>query len=906
MQLTRLEQQILNEGARRVGITEAEASNIVYEVAAGLYSAPTPDLPGFGPPVRPRYSPHLADKNLVLAYDPDIPESYSTGWGSGQQASAARFDGRDLYASFPDLWVQSGPLLSALPTRLALNLLVADIAHTGGTGELVGSLARWGALTDADTFEAVGKQLSLAAKGRAQWLDNRLWYVEINVLVGCRYPDSESDARVSDEIRTTAGVEMVPGAAAWEAYVREGKTQLFQPALAPMSLQEYIASLEWKTDGAASMSGLAGISFTVGDAEGILRLSKALVPYATTLEELVSAVANLAGTTAVIVKAIIKLGETSKDRVIYPYALAPTVAKAYLLHHIKGNGNYPLDKKQFTSRMWNTSLGESGWSEIFRHLRTLSLASPAKAKEAVEDAANIFAMALVDTGRTPDVQTVTQGRGVVVAIASDVKAFDKQVGASYTHEFWDAVRSVVPLFSWNIVSPTVSGSPYTEYILPPDVAAEYNAIPGRKTAEKLAQFEYLVRAAQRWLVENRAYLTSGTLETTKVGNRVSYLACRIAAKIIIKLYPASVDMFDVRGDDQLATLRGETHTHAMNLAKLWWLLTSAYFEYSPEKSRISAGNGRTTEFLRIDYSAAGACGYLNRCLVWVTEARPLTSEFTTPWASKAIAGVSQVATAMRRGAKPGLRRLLISAAYRALRRQGVDPIYLAVPASSGGAGVMFPQPYSGTSYAVNPDVQTAESSWALQNLKDRFVDYNVTATEASELLVSEMSATIRAAAGPEVRGATRRDIPAFKSVGGRMPIPELTLDLITSFTPASSFGSEPAIEDIFEKAAAVATIRRVSTISLLPVVMAARLRAVERRFKFPRRLAIEWLAGKVSGFIGDCHPELVFIASRLTAAVISQRAYRTWDAHSSYYSVSCLLGLVAEVVQRALSSLYAW
>lgn len=543
--LTAAESKLLFEGGARVGLTKEQCLRLVSQVVAGEGAVDDVLLPGFEALPRPKRV-EREDVCLVLSYDPANPTSYSTGWGSKAQASAARLDGREIEAHFPELWWSVAPLLYRLPTRLALNLLVADIAHTGGSGSFVKACGQYGCLESQEAFETIGKRLSLASKGREGWLDNPAWFVELNVLVGCRYPDDESAKRVSDEIRASAPVERVPGPGAWECYRREAKRQRFKKANVTPGLREFINSLVWKTDGSASMSGLEGLKFTAKDAEGIIRLSKALVPFVTTLDELTGAVSNLAGCDEVIVKTVIKLGETSKDRVIYPYPLGPTIAKAYLLSHIRGLGNYPLSETYVTNRLWRTSLGESGWSEIFRHLRTLSLVSPDCANKAMSEAAPIFLLGSKDYGQPLEPAAVS-GRPNLVCLASDVKGFDKQVGKTFSDEFWDAVREVVPALSWSRVSGTTTGSPYSELILPVDQELNYAAIKDRKRLERDNEFVRLISEAGGMLVPNLAYLTSGTLETTKVGNRVSYIACRVAAVIINKLYLGCVEMFDVRG-----------------------------------------------------------------------------------------------------------------------------------------------------------------------------------------------------------------------------------------------------------------------------------------------------------------------------------------------------------------------
>jgi len=897
--LTLIQKKVLKVGAGRLGINASELEQAVEDAAAGRTSDALSSLKiGF---TAFKSKPTLAGYFPPLSFDPEITEAWSLGWSSSRQRNASRFDGRDISAFNSALWYRFVPLMVRLPARLVLNIFLADLSHTGGTGELITSYHSWGMLTSEDDFVDTGKYLSNAAKLGASWLDEPNWYKECATLVGCRYPDENTDARVSDLIREEASIEQTPHPDAFEAYKQIAANQKFTLSTRIEKFDSYVKNMSWQTDGSATATGIDPLTYEFEGKKFKLRLTKSLIPYATTFQHVLDSVKNLSTETAVIVKAILKLGETSKDRVIYPYPLTPTIIKSYLLAHLAESSNYPLDGRHPENRTWNTSLGSKGWEEIIRHARTLSVVAPDIAALAAEKATHVYQLMHAITPYRLESVTVSVSGKAVVVLASDVKGFDKQIGDTYTTEFWDSVREVVPGQVLDSVIANRTGQPFDEYLLPPDRSVSYDNSFARKELESDSRFSRLIVRNRPHLVRNRRYLTSGTLETSKVGNRVSYCVCRGAAETLVRISPGSVEMFDVRGDDQLAAFRGKNSNHARLLARLWWVYTSAFLEYSPDKSRITDEGLGATEFLRIEYGREGAKGYLNRSLVWIGEARPFSEESGYAVCPKAVSALENCATSERRGAKPALRRFLYFNAIRALASRGFAAEILHVPRSVGGAGVMPPRPGSVKLEPVGTFAPLSPSAWSSDLVMNRFSRFGLSQAEAVSISASALNATVRADVS-KIRAVYQPESRVVLQFPERVPT-----SILTSVAPDPTFGKMPQLAEIFEKTVSVARVREVKTMNLLTKQTAGMIRAVERKYHFPRRLAVDWLSGKISGYTGSLHPELTFICSRMVACYLTiNYARRLWDARSSYLFISSMMSTCAMALQRQMSLTHSW
>jgi len=897
--LTESQKKVLKFGAARLSLDWEELVEGVEAAAAGRGSRALSGLTIGSTPVLEK--PKVSSPFLPLALDPEVPNSWSLGWASVRQQNASRFDARDIAAYSPALWYSQIWKMVNLPARLVLNILLADIAHTAGTGQLIDEYNSWGLLSSEDDFVEKGKLLSNAAKLGAVWLVNPDWYKECATLVGCRYPDADTDVRVSDLIRTEAHDELLPHPDAFEAYLQTASTQKFKSAARIEKLDSFVKNMSWQTDGSATATGLDSLIYEVDGKVFKLRLTKSLIPYIAVFEDVLSSVKSCCTQTFVIIKAILKLGETSKDRVIYPYPLMPTIIKSYLLAHLAESSNYPLDGVHLENRAWSTSLGSSGWEEVHRHLRTLSVVAPDIAAIALERAQHVYTLMRKLTPLRPDYVTVSVAGNAVVVLASDVKGFDKQIGHTYTTEFWDTVRDSIPAAVFSSLSARTDGVPFGEYLLPPDQSIRYDTTPHRKDLERTSNFKVLIAVNKKSLVINKRYLTSGTLETSKVGNRVSYCVCRGAASVLVRIWRASVEMFDVRGDDQLAALRGKTPGHARLLAKIWWVYCSAFLEYSPDKSRITEEGQGETEFLRIEYGRQGAKGYLNRSLVWLGEARPFSEESGYAVCPKAIAALDNCATSERRGATASLRKFLYMSAVRALASKGFPASILHVPKSVGGAGVMPPAGGSVSLRPDSPDSAPVISDWAVSLVEERFSDFKLSESEAKTLAAVGVSSMIQADMGkisvgykPELR------ITPFA-------VERVSTEILARENPDHTFGQLPQIANIFEKTAAVARVRGVKTISLLSKRTAGLIRSVEKRYSLPRRLAIDWLSGTLSGYTGSLHPELIFICARMVATYMTLHNYRKlWDYRTSYLFISSMMFACATALQRQMSLTHSW
>jgi len=897
--LTEKQRKVLKVGAARLSIDWDELVTGVEAAAAGRGSKALAGLVIGSTSVLKK--PSLRAPFFPLSLNPEIPESWSLGWASTRQQNASRYDARDIFAYDPALWCGQAWRLVNLPARLALNILLADIAHTSGTGALIEEFQSWGLLTSEDDFVETGKYLSNAAKLGATWLNNHDWFKECATLVGCRYPDADTDTRVSDLIRSEASAELVPHPDALDAYLDTASTQKFRMATNIEKLDSFVKNMSWQTDGSATATGLDSLTYEVDGKVFKLRLTKSLVPYIAVFEDVLFSVKSCCTQTSVIIKAILKLGETSKDRVIYPYPLTPTIIKSYLLAHLAESSNYPLDGVHLENRAWSTSLGSRGWEEVNRHVRTLSVVAPDIAAEALERARHVYTLMRKLTPLRPDFVTVSVAGNAVVVLASDVKGFDKQIGHTYVAEFWDTVRDTVPAPVFSSLSANNSGVPFEEYLLPPDQSIQYDTTPHRKILERRSDFATLIAVNRKSLVLNKRYLTSGTLETSKVGNRVSYCVCRGAASVLVRIWRACVEMFDVRGDDQLAALRGKTPEHAKLLAKIWWVYCSAFLEYSPDKSRMTdEGNGET-EFLRIEYGRRGARGYLNRSLVWIGEARPFSEESGYAVCPKAIAALDNCATSERRGACPNLRKFLYMNAIRALASKGFPASILHVPRSVGGAGVMPPQAGSVLLEPTPPDTVPPVSTWSVSLVEERFSDFKLARSEAEAVATTGVTSIAQADMG--------RTAVHYKPEPRVTPfaVERVSTEILASDSPDHTYGQLPQIANIFEKTAAVARIRGVKTISLLSKRTAGLIRSVEKRYSLPRRLAIDWLSGSLSGYTGNLHPELIFICARMVATYMTLHNYRKlWDSRTSYLFISSMMFACATALQRQMSLTHSW
>lgn len=905
---------MLLTGAERLGASREDVE-VLISIARGDEALEMPN-PG-GVLVGKQGLPDKVDPdlNFVLAYDPAITLSYSTGWVGKQQENCARWDARDLFSFMGEAWWRRNvPYVWQLPTRLALNLLMGDVTADDGRGNWLRAIAGYGMVSSEEAFISISKDLSTIAKNRGSDKLDRLWFTETAGLVGCRYPGPEAEDEVSDEIRSIADKEVLLTEACAKEYLRVADKNAFRPQ-ATVPLEQYVEDCEWSTPGGASMTGLEPISGTVsGTTEVVLRLAKNLIIYVTGVAATLSAVLSSGGIT--IVNAMIKLGETQKNRVIYPYALYQTISKMWLLSFAATDDNYPIGNHVNMRRPWKTSYGLTGWGEILRHFNTLSLVSRSSANYVYLAGKAIFDLMEVELGKGPRVEDLTRLDDFSAVMAMDVDAFDKQVGAFFADEFWGKVRRCVPPDDWKKLTASTEtrrtaglqydNIPYVEYILPPDRKHAYLLIPGRKVFEYLGQM-WALAARTVGLVLNLALLTSGTPETSKAGNRASYLVAQVGAEILDVIVPGSVEMFEVRGDDQLSSVRGKTQRIALALALLWWVISNAFLKMAPAKSRISVGTSQSTEFLRIDYSAAGAVGYMFRALVWYCERRPLSTEERFVWASKVVPMVERAYTVRRRYGS----RLVVEFAFhcvaKAFARLGINADYLSIPSGAGGMGIGPPVCGSARVTKLSSVRADADLGWAKKTVVRELEEYNVTDNEATIIAQARADDAMLQSQDKAVNDAVFLGLPIVT----RLPVPALvhkTLPQIRdalSAAAASSFGSCPRLAVAVAKASQVARVRGVSVMELLPASEVDLIRQVEKRYKLPRSLAIDWLSGVVPGNIDAAHPQLRFIAMRCAAGAL-HTFKGSWDSHTSYFAFAHALHHYSMLTQGALGALFSW
>lgn len=850
-------------------------------------------------PVRPAKVSKAASNPDAILIDPV--------WETAGQERASRIDRRDLRVLAPALTSSLEPFLTGLPERLASNLIIADIAHTGGTGAMVKYFFELGMLVDKATFITKAKEYSNLAKLRLLELDDGCspeWFVEAQNLAGVKYPDESSDEVTSDDLRASAGVASTPDEPMRSVFEKFFNAQRLTAKTAIRSLDEYILSMDWRTGGSASMTGERPLEVTMSDEEFKVRLTKALVPYVMTPEKLTNAVKMVSGLASVIVKTVIKMGETGdKVRLIYPYPLAVAIAKMYVLECIAGDGNYPTTGKSNSILNWSTSLGGANMQESLRHLRTLALVSK-DAAASVCDANPWFMRMLRDAGAAFDLSELEM-EGFLAVIASDAAAFDKQVGRFFSELFWAKVKAAVG----SAASSALPEPMPREFILPLDRSDDYLTTKGRREKEESGDFDSLVAACIDLLIENEALLLSGVPETSKLGTGVSWTVCDITASAINVTAPGSVVMYESRGDDMIAVLRAASKYGSENVAALWWLCSSAFLDFSAQKSRIVTAPPYNTEFLRVDYSDEGVKGYVNRALVWVAEARPLGEEDVTTWASKAVAGVERALTCLRRGAHIRLLNLCVANAVRALAKLGIDRRYLSATKENGGAGLLAPN--RSVFYTGNTRKAAISTEYKLQWMSDRVIsemppDTATTRAEALSVAEQRVSGLIASAAPAKIRQKLVGKPRFLRTLMLDGP-PLVAISAAINTPPDRDFGSVPDLEARFSKLAELAAVRGVSTWSLLPEVEKNVLRRVEKRYKLPRHAAVSWVSGAVGTNESSMHPEL----SRMRASIVSRvfnrvRKEKKYDADNSATALASLTYAIGLTIQDNLQLLYSW
>jgi len=370
-------------------------------------------------------------------------------------------------------------------------------------------------------------------------------------------------------------------------------------------------------------------------------------------------------------------------------------------------------------------------------------------------------------------------------------------------------------------------------------------------------------------------------------------------------------MYESRGDDMIACLVAASKAAAWNSALLWWLLVNSVLLCAPLKSRAVVGDALHTEFLRVDYSAEGARGYINRAVVWVGEARPLSDEDVTLWAGKAVAAVDRALTCVRRGADARLLNFSAIMAGRALAKFGIPVSYIAALRCNGGAGIGMPRPEVFNHRPVRADIAQAElmTAWpARQIAESHALSGEMRGTEAETVALRRGLAAVASSAPVAVRRRQNVRPALSRVVKAETREGDFTLDeLARDIGSIGTFGADTRLAVRFEAAAELASVREVSAYSLLSLSDRTMLMKVEKRYKFPRSVAVDWIAGKCVSNVTSCHPELLMLADMLTAPLAHAVLRRSKaDARSSAFVLAECAAAVRTKLQEALSLLYSF
>jgi len=842
---------------------------------------------------KPVFEPSHA--NFVLSFDPAVPSSFSSGWDGEQQEHCARFDARDWVAFFGrERWMKYVPHLSSLPTRLVLNIMTGSVCWQSVDEVWLDRLIASGCCGSLNDYIEYAKYASNASKLRQEgshWTDT-----EMVGLVGCKYPDRDTESTLSDKLRERAPVERELSDAVKSAYMSMADRQQFRPKES-VKLDEFVGELEWQTDGGASMTGLDTPAVEV-EGEGAiakLRLTKSAIVYSTTAEEVTESVRRALESRSAVVKAIIKLGETQKDRLIFPYPLYSTIAKMWLLSFADTEKNYPLGAAVRTLWPWSNSLGFEGEREMRRHFETWALVDPVGASEFY--AKNLLLWGAVFGDYTPSPH-LFENR-VTCVTAADVKEFDFQVGEWFADEFWASVRKCVPAEAEANVPK--AGNPFQEHILPLDKLADYNSLHDRKGVELSGDQDLLLARCQHLVVPNLSMLLSGTPETSKVGNRANFIANSVAAEICDTISPGCVILYEVRGDDQVSAVTGKTTKQAMALAAVWWMVVNNFFLLGPDKTRVSWGRRRNTEFLRLDYSGGGVRGYALRALVWYCEKRPLSAERISVKGDKVAGMLQQAMTVCRRG---GDERLIEFANFCADRAVDRGAAYFSAPTGTGGVGLGVTAPYVVDFSAklktkmVNPKLE-----WAATKVAKTYAEFSLTADEAMDIAREQADALSASAEGKQMYQARRESVMSLSMLKvANVELPRA--EEVTSL-PAWLFGSVPSCSVRVDLAKKVARLRGTTIRSVIEPELFNLLVKVEKRLKLPRRLSSDWLSGTIPANVSVAHPLLRPSATVLAAKFISNtRPF--WDSHTSYYHLSRCVQHFESQLQRDMEPLLRW
>lgn len=447
----------------------------------------------------------------------------------------------------------------------------------------------------------------------------------------------------------------------------------------------------------------------------------------------------------------------------------------------------------------------------------------------------------------------------LISLPIDWAKFDRQVKTWQVKEFWD-----------NVYEATSCSEDVSSKI---DDGLENSWVKDPETGEWV-------------LVENG--LLSGKPETSMLGGRVNRISCQVAADIFEAITGRKVPAIEVRGDD--AAIWFENYMDAA----LYYALFCAVGDANPAKFRA----GKEMEFLRNKFNGQKVSGILIRCLVGITQRKPIASEQPAVKMAKVARMIEQLSTAQRRGSNVQLTNFVMSVKDFIERDESLVGYMGSLKANGGnGIGEVETKVWA---YDNSLELKGFSTKWAEDIEMQRLSKYRLTRSEASKLASDTIASIVATSDDFEVKRILRdrkcrlvRQEKAMKAVE------------ITSASrlkeDAISFGVAKSIKAEVAEAKRVARVRGLGLTAVLSPGSMRAIKGVEKRFKMSRADAISWLCGEISCNMLRCHPKISDKVYSLTACSV---------VDSGKSVTPLLVAVTAErvsaLLQRRFSHLLSW